>query len=161
MNLYTISYTDQTVAKARTPISIATGKKQCVAVKAPPNGRIQKLVVWQKPAGSGGGTAVAFTVDLFDSKIPFDAGAYDSAASPGDQPDAYRILVPDNAPIAATAGSVASLVSDNEGLKYRNKDGSYSDAEEFIYLLISPTSAGGTTVWYVTIHIHTDKGASG
>jgi len=161
VNVYPISYTDKNVAKARDPIEITAGKKRSVAVKAPANGRVQRLIVWQQPSADGGGTPVDFEVELLDSKIPFPAGEYNSADDPADLLDAYRILVPPNAPLAGSSGEAASLTSDNFGLEYRNKDGSYSDAEDFIYLLISPTSAATTTVWYATIVIHTNKGASG
>lgn len=152
-DIYTVFYTAKSIAKAKSPISIAAGKKVCTAVGMPASGRLERLVVYQLS-----GTNVAFTVELFNSVIPFAAGEFAAAAAAGDTLHPYRVQMPVTAAVSGSSGGVATLTSD-AGLSYHNIDGTFTEPQRYLYLLITPTSSGDTTTWSAFIQVSgTGKG---
>lgn len=139
---YTKMYSTGGPSSALPSISIATGKLKSIAVPFPHAGRITKLIVKQTS-----GTSVAFTVDLLTSKIPYPAGSYNTGTSPADDIELYRVLPQQ----AGSSGVALQAVDDNTGYPYRNMDGDFTKNQRFVYLIITPTSAGTTTGWDVAI----------
>lgn len=141
------------ISKASAPLSVAVSTKQCFRIPFPSEGFLEKLIVYQAT-----GTSCAFEVELLNSAIPYAPGAFANAATPADNLAPYRIQVPATGPLAAGAGGVISLSAEGFGIGFRNIDGSFTANQRYVYLLINPISAAGTTTWNVTIQCRTDVG---
>jgi hypothetical protein len=138
---YTRYLTNDDVKPRQPPVVIPAGQKAYVAVKFPARGQLIDVYVKQI-----GGTNIAFAVDVLTTKKAFanGPGNYPNATAPALALDKYRI----GTSLAGTSGAAATLgAPDDIDLHYRNADGSPSNLEFYLYLLISPTSAGGETTW--------------
>lgn len=124
-------------------ISIGAGMQRCVRVRSASEGRITKLDVVQVS-----GTAANFTVELLKSSYPFppDVDITEGTAA-ADNLALYRI-VPSQ---TATAGNTVSLDSDNPGYNYLNMDGTPTNNQRYVYLVIIPAAASPATVWEATV----------
>lgn len=150
-------------AKAKGVITIAAGKRLSVRVDAPHSeGWVNEIVVKQVPNGSGGGTAVGFTVQLLDSSLPHHDGdptlasveaAYDAAALA--DPEMFQVIDA----IVAASGATAKFRSSNHGTRFVNADQvSHTENQRCLYLTIVPDNAAGQTKWMATITMTKDIG---
>lgn len=154
------SFPNATPGTINGPFTVPTGKMVCVAVPFPPEGYFTRLVVVQVPSGSGGGTAVPCQVELLNSAVPYPQAGnpYTSNASPADNLEHYRVQTPITAPLSADAGAVLTYTTDELGVGYRNIDGSDAVMQQFLYLLLNPQGAGGSTKWNVTLQARRNLG---
>jgi hypothetical protein len=147
-DIYTATYTDQTgLYKARPVLLVPSAKMGSFQIPFKPAGYLTRLVVMQQPAAGGGGTSVAFTVELLTSQIPYPPGvAYATTDAPAVDMTPYRVQSPQTAALTANAGAAVLITTNEIGLAYRNLDG--GDSEGFLYLVIKPTGAITATNWY-------------
>src|SRR5262245_35012758 len=92
------------------------------------------------------GGNIPFTVDVLTTKRIFTNGPgnYPTGTAPTLAMDKYRV----GDTIAGTAGNAGTLgPAADIDLYYRNADGSPSNMEFYLYLLITPTGAAGSTTW--------------
>lgn len=146
-----ILYTDNTLAsRNKAAPSVAAGRRLVVRVPAPVEGRVHRLTVFQES-----GTAVAFTVQLLASAVPYGGPAVDAAynAAPLAPVDPYKVIPAQT----ALAGAVLDWRAQDSaggasGCPYVNMDqASRTEAQPYLYLVIIPTAAAGTTKWCVTL----------
>jgi hypothetical protein len=123
-------------------ISISGNKLLCVRVDTFSEGRINQLVVKQS-SGSG----CNYTVELLKSVVPYPVGEQAATATPVGTVSLYRI-VPQQ--VNVTSGQALELLYDM-GRAYSNVDGSSTLAQRYVYLVIIPISASGTTKWDAAI----------
>lgn len=129
--------------KARGVLTIAIGKM--LVVKVPvgcSEGWLNELVVKQ-----ASGTAVGFSVEVLDSVVPYTVGEHDYNAAAAATLDLFQVIDK----ITATAGNVAKLRVAELGYSYINGDGSPTNNEPYLYLVIIPDNAGTITTWQATI----------
>lgn len=138
-------------SKVQNAVTITAGNKRCVKLAVPSMGFLEKLIVSQVPAGSGGGTSVAFTVELLNSVLPFSVGEHAVATAAAAPLPHHRVQTPADAALSATAGNAATFIDTSYGVGYVNVDGTYTSNQNALYLLISPTSAGDDTKWNITV----------
>jgi len=115
----------------------------------PSEGYLTNLTIKQES-----GTAAAFTAELLDSVIPYPVGETASGTAAVDAVEFYRI-VPQQ---TATAGNTSQILASTQGYPYLNMDGDPTNNQRFLYLLINPTAAAGTTIWKVTVTVHNNYG---
>jgi hypothetical protein len=129
--------------------SIQIGARQlvCIRVKSSSEGTLKQLIVLQTA-----GPAVAFTVELLASKLPYPPGLMPDTAVSAVPIQLYRVM----APISAGAGSPAELAPDyQQGWPFHNVDGDYTMNERYIYLVIIPTGSVASTKWDVSVIMET------
>lgn len=153
--VYTRIFSDEAFA-ARLPSSqpavvIAGGMKRIVRMKVGSEGRLTDLTV--KQVESEG--QVPFRVEVLKSKIPFPQIDVDIAVAtaPVDTIGLYRVIQPMTIP----AGFPAEFDEETIGYAYKNMDGSYTNNQQFLYVLIEPT-AGGPTTWKISMTVERDIG---
>lgn len=146
--VYVKKYTNNGTPKALPAIIISSGNLYSVAVGFPSEGYLTRLVVKQT-----GGTDVAFDVDLLDSKIPYPPGEYPDDTEPVDDIVLYQIIPTQS---VGTPGEALELMSPNNGYPFHNSDGTYTNNQRVLYLVIKPIDAGTDTVWDVSLTAHTD-----
>jgi hypothetical protein len=147
--VYSIKYTGAALPKARAPITITAGNLRSVPVAFLTEGYITRLVIKQT-----GGTPVAAVVEVLDSKIPFPVGQYAVATAAADDIELYRII----AQQAVTSGAALTLIHEEYGFPFHNQDGTFSDNQRYIYIVIKPTSSLDTTTWEMAITGHNEIG---
>lgn len=123
-------------------ITISTGKQKCVAVPFPSSAFITKLVVKQT-----GGTSKNFDVEVLTSKIPHPVGERNSGTAADDDIELYRALPKQT----TTAGNALEVSSPEIGYEFLNVDGSFTENERYLYLLINPATSVDLTTWDVAI----------
>jgi hypothetical protein len=156
--IYTRVFSDKAY-QARLPSSrpspaIAAGKKRLVRTPMGSEGRIVDLSVKQTESE----TQVAFTVDILKSKLPFPDGVdadIPVAQAAADTLDLYRV----GTQIVVGAGNFGELVTTEIGYAYKNMDGTSTNNQPELYLLITPTSAGTTTTWKISITVESQLAA--
>lgn len=134
-------YRTTTVAPSgmKPAIVIAAGNLECVRVPFLSEGFISQLLVKQT-----GGTGVGFTVELLSSVVPFAVGEVAVATAATGTVELFRI-VPQQ---TATSGNSVDITPDTDyGWPFRNVDGDYTNNQRYIYLVIKPTGAAGSTTW--------------
>jgi hypothetical protein len=120
-------------------ISITNGYRKSVKVPFLSEGYIQQLIVKQT-----GGTATAYTVDLYMSSLPFPAGETTIATAGTGTVELYRIIPTQT----ILSGAVLDLSPDYEvGWPFRNVDGDHTNNQRYIYLVIRPSASADTTKW--------------
>lgn len=146
---YSVLYSDKAVdggvALAKPSVAIATGMHRCIKIPFPHHGRITNLTVSQD---SDDIEQVSYSLELLKSSFPF-APDEDVAlgTEPADELAHYRILP---SPGTIPAGEAFELDS-NYGYTYRNLDGNFTIASKYVYLLIVPVGASGTTTWEFSV----------
>lgn len=120
-------------------ITIGAAQLACVRIPCSSDGTLKQLAVVQT-----GGTAVAVTIELLCSKLPFPVGLSADSTVSAVPLALYRVM----ATLSAGAGSAAELLPDYQtGWPFHNVDGDYTMNERYLYLLIIPTASAGTTKW--------------
>lgn len=120
-------------------IVIPAAKRMCVKVPCMDMGYLKQLVVDQV-----GGTDKAFTVDLYNSELPFAEGEHADSASPSVNAALYRVIPQQS----ITSGSALDLAPDYEvGWSFRNMDGDWTNNQRYLYLVITPTASAGETTF--------------
>lgn len=119
-------------------IVIGAGMKRCVRVKCASEGRLTEVSVIQQS-----GAAVAFTVDVFKSKFPFTPDTDIPVATlPADDLTLYRVIPTQS----ALAGTPVEF-EDSYGFNFLNLDGTPTNNERYLYMLITPAPASPITTW--------------
>jgi hypothetical protein len=152
--VYTASYTDQAVAKARAPLSIPADDLASFAIPIPADGFLTRLTVYQLT-----GTAVDFSVELLTSSIPYPPGNQAQAASPACPLEPFRVQLPMTGPLTASAGDVLNYATDEIGLAYRNMDGTANEPVMFLYLVIIPAASAPLTTWAAYLQVREEPHA--
>lgn len=148
--VYSVKYTDNAdLPKARAPISISGTKLRSVQVPFMTEGFITRIIIKQTS-----GDAAAAVVEILDSRIPFPPGEQDVAAAAADDVELYRIVDQ----VAVTSGQAKVIINQEYGYPFHNQDGTYTDNQRYIYIVIKPTGASGTTVWDLAITGHSEIG---
>lgn len=148
--VYSVKYTDNAdLPRARAPIVINSGKLRSIQVPFLTEGYITRLTVKQTD-----GTDVDCYVEVLDSKIPYPPGEQDSGTEPDDDIELYRIMSPQT----VQAGSALVITSEEYGYPFHNQDGSYSDNQRCIYLVLDPQSAEDDTTWEISLTGHNEIG---
>lgn len=141
-------------AKSRGLITIAAGKQLSIRVPVVSNEGWLNEVVVNQYTGSGGGTPVAFTVEVLDSCVPFHnadntqatvESAYNAAATL--TVEHFRVV--DQA--TATSGNSVKIRTADYGYPFQNADGNNTIHDAFLYLIIRPTAAGDETKWEASL----------
>lgn len=128
-------------------VQIGAGQLTCIRVRSSSEGTLKQLIVLQT-----GGPAVAFTVELLASKLPFPPGLMPDTTVPAVPIQLYRVM----APMSGGAGSAAELTPDYQsGWPFHNVDGDYTMNERYIYMVIIPTGSVAPTKWDAAIIIET------
>lgn len=140
--IYVKRFTNNGSPKSQPAITIAIGTKRCVAVGFNSQGTISRLTVKQ-----AGGTPCGIVAELFDSVIPFPPGEYPLNGLPADDLSLYRIMPPMDGP----AGAGIENLDSQQGYKYQNQDGGFTNNQRFIYLLLIPQQAVDLTTWDVVL----------
>lgn len=153
--IYTRVFSDEAFA-SRLPSSqpsvvIGGGMKRLVRMKMGSEGRLTDLTVKQLEIEG----QVPFQVEVFKSRIPFPNFDIDIvvATAPVDTVSLYRVIPPMSGP----AGFPVEFDEETLGYAYKNMDGSYTNNQQFLYLLIEPTAAGPTT-WKISMTVERDIG---
>lgn len=124
-------------------IVIPAAKRMCVKVPCMDMGYLKQLVVDQV-----GGTDKAFTVELFNSELPFAEGEHSDVAAASVNERLYRVIPQQ----AVTSGSALDITPDYEvGWSFRNMDGDWTDNRRYLYLVITPTGSAGETTFEVAM----------
>lgn len=154
--VYTRIFSDEAFA-ARMPssqpaVAIGGGMKRVVRMKMGSEGRITDLSVKQVETED----QVPFTVDVLKSKIPFPLvdQDLDVALPPNDALTLYR-AVPQ---MVGPAGFPAEFDEETIGYAYKNMDGTWTENQQFLYLLITPT-ADDVTTWKISMTVERDIGS--
>src|SRR5262245_19426346 len=162
--VYTAIFSDEanTVNLARRPpwgsigpsLSVTGGNLLVARVSLPRGGgRVQRVVVKQRGAAAGGGTAVGFAVDLVTSTRPFGAGVPPiSQTLPytyAEPVELYQVLTQIT---QSTAGSPGAYRAD-QGTAFVNQDSDSVNQKRELYLVITPTGAAGATKWDAAVDI--------
>lgn len=129
-------------------VAIGAGMMQMIALKVGSEGRVTALAVKQDPAD---GTQVAFVVELLKSRIPFPQVDTDIpvGTAPADTLALYRVISQQT----AVSGDTVEFNQQTDGYAFKNMDGSYTNNQQFLYLLLTPTGAGDTTNWQIQIDV--------
>lgn len=146
---------DITKAGAANAVSIAASKARLVTLGLAPECFIGTVIVKQLASASGGGTAVAYKVDILKSTMGLTP---DTDIDPGTVPANYQLytVMPQIAASAGAVGAVYVAASGSDGHPCRNIDGTQTVPVRKAYMLIQPTSAAGTTKWeYSVVSIST------
>lgn len=139
---------DSTLPKNTKPrMVIAAASLRSESISLLSEGQLKRLSIIQTA-----GVAVAFEVELFDSKIPFPVGEVSDATVPADTPDNYRVI-PRQIGVSGVGLSVNTMT---DGYSFANKDGTPTNNERLLYIVIIPTSSGGETEWDVAITVERD-----
>jgi hypothetical protein len=146
--VYVKKYTNNGTPKALPAIVVGVGNLLSTAVGFPSEGYLTRLVVKQT-----GGTDVAFDVDLLDSKIPYPPSEVPVATLPADNIQLYQIIPTQN---VGVPGNALELMSPNNGYPFHNSDGTYTNNQRVLYLVIKPIGAVDDTTWDVSLTAHTD-----
>ena len=148
--VYIKRYTADPIPYALPPISIPAGDLMMTAVPFPHKGILERLCVEQ-----ASGTPVAFTARLFNSQQVLAPGNY-PVAQALNNPDLYDVF---DIILTATAGNPAKVGAEHDfGYGFLNADGTNSNPQRFLYLLITPTLASGVTTWNVMLQARLDMG---
>lgn len=124
-------------------VSITGTKLKSVKVPLLSEGILKQLVVKQSS-----GTAAAFVVELLMSGMPFPPGEQAVAAAAVGTIELFRIIPQQS----TTSGNTLDITPDTDvGWPFRNSDGDHTNNQRYVYLVIKPTSASGTTKWDVFI----------
>jgi hypothetical protein len=153
--VYTRILSDEAYA-ARMPSSqpavvIAGGMKRIVRMKMGSEGRLTDLSVKQLETEG----QVPFTVEVLKSKVPFPVFDLDIpvATAPNDSLTLYRVVPP----MVGPAGFPVEFDEESLGYAYKNMDGGWTENQQFLYLLLTPT-AGGPTTWKISMTVERDIG---
>jgi hypothetical protein len=124
-------------------IAIGANKQRCVSVQGGSEGRITDLTVNQIS-----GTPNNFTVELLKSKIPFtpDTDVAQGTAA-ADDITLYRILPSQ----IGVAGVALQIDKDTPGFNYINLDGTPTNPQRYVYLVIIPDAGGDASTWSASI----------
>ncbi len=147
--VYSIKYTGQDLPKSRDPIVISAGNLRSVAVPFMTEGYITRLVVKQTA-----GANVNCVIELLDSEVPDPPGEQVVATDPADDIELYRII----AQQTLTSGSALVVLNQEYGYPFHNQDGTFTDNQRFIYLVLKPQSAATSTTWEVAMTGHNEIG---
>lgn len=146
--IYVQRYTDnEDLPRAKPPITISAGKRKSIKVPFPSEGYLTKVVVFQTS-----GTAVNFDVEIVDSEIPFPTGEAAYNAAPADDVDLYRVIPKQT----ATAGNVISDINLEWGYPFNNQDGTLTDNQRYIYVVIIPNNSPDESTWEFSLTAHTE-----
>lgn len=139
-------------------VTIAASSYRCITVNMPHEGQLGRIVVKQVAAADGGGTAVAFKVDILNSSTPVtpDTNIANATALPANI-DIYKVRAQGTATSGNTFSEYTPDVGGN-GYLYRNVDGTHTIPVRKIYVLIQPTSASGATKWEFALTMYTEIG---
>jgi hypothetical protein len=146
-----LQYQTGTVAPSgfRAAITIAAGNLRCVRVPFLHEGFLSQFVVKQS-----GGTGVAFVVELLMSVVPFPVGEAPVATAATGTIELFRVLPQQS----AISGAAVDITPDNEiGWAFKNADGDYTNNQRYLYLVIKPTAAGGSTSWDAFLMAHSNN----
>jgi len=146
--VYVKRFTDNGAPKALPAIVITAGNKRSVAVPFPTEGYLTRLVIKQTD-----GTPVAYDVELLDSELPYPEGESLVADPAADDVELYRIIPQQNVGIP---GDVLEITNKEHGYPFHNQDGTFTDNQRKIYLVIIPDSAVDDTTWDVSLTAHTE-----
>jgi hypothetical protein len=132
-------------------IEIAHGMQRCVRVRCVSEGRITKLSVRQKA-----GESVAFTVEVLKSAYPFPPDTdIPYGTPPAGDLSLFRIIPQQT----AAAGDAVELEKDTPGYNFVNLDGTPTNNQRFVYLVIIPEPTNGPvlpTEWEAVISFAMD-----
>lgn len=147
--VYSIKYwgdgSNPPTVRTRPALSITSGKLLCVTIPCIPEGFLDKLSVEQ-----ASGPSVAFTVELLDSVAPYATGLSDVAIVPAADVRIFRVIEQQQ----ISSGDALEAFYQGFGIGFRNQDGTYSDSNRFLYLVIIPTGSSATTTWNVSLTVH-------
>jgi hypothetical protein len=131
-------------------VPIAVGNKRVVRLAVGSEGRVTDLTVKQEETD----VQVAFDVDLLKSKVPFPLFDQDIllATVAADTVSLYRVIPP----MSAIAGQPVEFDEETIGYNYKNMDGTYTNNQQYLYLLITPAAAGGITNWKISVTVERD-----
>ena len=138
--------------------TIASSSYKLITVPMTHECRIGAITVKQVASADGGGTAVAFTVDLLKSKLAItpDTDIANATALPNNIA-LYRVFDQKTGAAGAVVSEFTPAVG-GDGYLFRNVDGTQTEPQRKAYLLIRPTSAGTSTKWEYSITIISDVG---
>lgn len=132
------------IPHAQPAIVIGAGMQRCARLKMPHFGRLTDVMVRQKSTE----VQVNFTVDVLKSKFPFVPDTDVVAGTPpADDLTLYRVIDRQT----GVAGTPVEVAADGNGFPYRNMDGTYTENQRFLYVLIIPELAGTLTTWDVAL----------
>lgn len=147
--VYSVQYTGDGSApptrRTRPALTIPAGKLLSTAVPGQREGFLERLYVEQT-----GGSPVAFTVELLNSLAPYSAGVHSDSFAPATNVKVFRVI--DQQQLAA--GEALELSYSGYGVAFHNQDGTYTDSNRLLYLVIIPQASGETTTWDVTLTSH-------
>jgi hypothetical protein len=133
-------------------ITIGANSFRVVRVPLCSEGRLTKLYVKQTV-----GAATAFVVQLLHSKAAY-AGLFDvdivHPPAPVIDPELVEVLNELN----GAAGVPVEIQGEEIGFPFINTDGSSTNNQQFLYLVIIPNAGGPLTSWEVAITISRDAG---
>ena len=141
---------DITRAGASNAVSIAASKVRLVTLGLSPECLLGTVIVKQLAAADGGGTAVAFKVDILKSTMGLTP---DTDIDANTIPANYQLytVMPQLAASANAVASVYTASGGSDGYPLRNIDGTQTVPVRKAYMLIQPTSAATTTKWEYSI----------
>ena len=139
-------------------ITIASSSYQLVTVPITHECRVGAITVKQVASADGGGTAVAFTIDMLKSNmgIAVDSNIANATALPNNIA-LYRVFDQKTGAAGAVVSEFTPAVG-GDGYLFRNVDGTQTEPQRKAYLLIRPTSAGTSTKWEYAITTIADVG---
>ena len=151
---YTRYHSDAAVAagvpNAQPSITIGAGKKRLVKVKFVSQGRLTDVDIVQT-----GGASVAAVVDILKSGKAFPP---DTDVPVGNSPTLPLLSLDIVPTINVSSGAHGTLQQDNTGYAFRNIDGTSTNNQRYVYVLINPTSAGGATTWDIQLTVESTVG---
>lgn len=139
-------------------VTIAAGSYRLIKVAHAYECRLGSIVVRQVPAGEGGGTSVAYTVDYLKAKlgIAVDTDIPNATALPSPI-DLYKTFTQKAGAAGATVAEYTPAVG-SDGYLFRNDDGTQTNPIREGYLLLRPTAAGDATKWEFFFTLLSDIG---
>lgn len=149
MKIYSIKYTDNAdLPKARPPITVTHQKMRSVKVSLVTEGSLTRIVLKQT-----GGTAKICKIRVLDSGIPYPEGEYNAGTSADDDVELYEII---SQQTLTPAGSALAVINQEYGYPFHNQDGTYTDNQRYIYIILEPQASADDTTWDLAITCRTE-----
>ncbi len=157
--VYSIKYTDNDdLPYARDPITVSASKMRCVQVPLTTEGRLTRLILTQT-----GGVDCDCLIDVLDSQVPYAPGEYTAGTAADDEIELYRVIPQQT----LDNGGPAVLLHEEYGFPYHNQDGTYTDSQRYLYVILQPVVNSGAqtlaapayeTTWEMAITVSSEVG---
>jgi len=143
LKVYPILFSDTApeAYKKGDSVVITGGKASVIRLEGFSEGSLARVAVIQTA-----GSAAAFAVDVVNSVEVLAVGEHSIPVAPGVPIGLYKVITS----IAGSSGQLGLSQSDI-GFPFINVDAKQTEAEPYLYLILTPTGAAGATTWDIAV----------